>query len=201
MDRRCDRAPAGTSGPGESRVKFIELGLHGVWRIEPDLQADERGVFRRSFCAREFAAHGLAASMVQGNVSENPHEGTLRGFHYQVRPFEEAKTLSCLSGSIYDIIVDLRPESPTFLEWVAAECSAADRVSLHIPAGCANAWLTTAPDTTLHYYMSEFYQPDSYRGFRYDDPAFGFRWPEPPRVISAKDRSFPDFDATALRIG
>lgn len=180
-------------------MKFVELGLRGVWLIEPEAYADERGVFRRHFCAREFRDHGLAPAAVQGNVSENPHLGTLRGFHYQARPFEEAKTLSCMTGAIYDIVVDLRPESPTFMRWVPVELAARDRKSLHVPAGCANAWLTTAPDTVVHYYMSEEYAPDSYRGFRYDDPAFGFRWPIAPKVISERDRGFPDFDPRLFR--
>jgi dTDP-4-dehydrorhamnose 3,5-epimerase len=179
-------------------MKFIGLGLPGVWLIEPDVFADGRGVFRRHFCASEFAAHGLAATAVQGNISENPLAGTLRGFHYQMRPFEEAKTLSCMTGSIYDIVVDLRPKSPTFMKWVSVELAALDRRSLHVPAGCANAWMTTAPDTIIHYYMSEMYSAESYWGFRYDDPLFGFRWPREPRLVSEKDRSFPDFDPASL---
>lgn len=179
-------------------MTFTPLELPGVWTIEPELFADERGVFRRSFCAKEFAARGLTATAAQGNLSENPHEGTLRGFHYQERPFEEAKTITCVTGALYDIVVDLRRESPTFMKWVAVELSAADRRSLHVPAGCANAWLTTAPDTIVHYYMSEAYVPASYRGFRYNDPQFAFRWPREPRVISDKDRQLPDFDPATL---
>ncbi len=179
-------------------MKFIEVGLEGVRLIEPEVFADDRGVFRRHFCAAEFAAHGLSATAVQGNISENPHQGTLRGFHFQLPPFAEAKTLSCITGAIYDIVVDLRSSSPTFMKWVAVEISADDRRSLHVPAGCANAWLTTAPNTVLHYYMSEPFRPGSYRGIRYNDPAFGFRWPMEPIVISEKDRSFPDFDPSVL---
>ena len=179
-------------------MKFVELGLRGVWLIEPELLTDERGAFHRSFCAREFEQQGLAPTVLQGNISENPHEATLRGFHFQLRPHEEAKTISCFTGALFDIVVDLRPESPTFMQWVSAEFSAADRRSLHIPAGCANAWLTTAPNTAVHYYMSELYAPASYRGFRYNDPAFSFRWPREPRVISDKDRRLPDFDQAWL---
>lgn len=180
-------------------MKFLELDLPGVWLITPDLIADERGVFRRTFCAREFANRGLAPTTVQANVSENPHEGTLRGFHFQVRPFEEAKTISCFDGSLYDIVVDLRPDSPKFLQWVPVELSADDRLSLHVPAGCANAYLTTSPDTLVHYYMSEEYAPGLYRGFRYNDPSFGFKWPSEPKLISEKDRTFPDFDHFLLQ--
>lgn len=179
-------------------MQFSELDLPGVWLIAPTLHADDRGVFRRHFCAEEFAAHGLAAEAVQGNISENPHVGTLRGFHYQTGRFAEAKTLSCVTGAIYDIVVDLRPQSRTFMKWIPVEISARDRVSLHVPAGCANAWLTTEPNTIIHYYMSEMYASASYRGFRYNDPAFGFHWPSEPRVISDKDRTFADFDPSSL---
>ncbi len=175
-------------------MTFAELELPGVWLIAPEVHTDDRGAFRRHFCAREFAAHGITPTVAQGNISENPRAGTLRGFHYQARPSQEAKTLSCLSGALYDIVVDLRPASPTFMKWVAVELSAQDHRSLHVPVGCANAWLTMAPDTVVHYYMSEFYAPTADRGLRYDDPAFGFRWPAAPTVISDKDRSYPDFD-------
>ncbi|MBI4208581.1 MAG: dTDP-4-dehydrorhamnose 3,5-epimerase family protein [Deltaproteobacteria bacterium] len=180
-------------------MKFVELGLRGVWLIEPEVFTDERGAFHRSFCAREFEQQSLVSTVVQGNVSENPHEGTLRGFHFQLPPFEEAKTISCLTGALFDIIVDLRPDSQTFMQWVSAEFSAANHRSLYIPAGCANAWLTTAPHTTVHYYMSELYSLSSYRGFRYNDPVFNFRWPSEPRIISEKDRNFLDFDPASLQ--
>ena len=170
-----------------------------MWLIEPVVHEDGRGSFRRHFCAEEFAEHGLAPVAVQGNISENPHRGTLRGFHYQIGRFAEAKTLSCMTGAIHDIVVDLRPDSPTFMKWIAVEISSDDRRSLHVPVGCANGWLTLAPNTTLHYYMSEVYAPSSARGFRYNDPAFGFRWPMEPLVIADKDRSFPDFDPSSLR--
>ena len=179
-------------------MKFTELALRGVCLIEPEIFSDERGVFRRTFCAKELSEHGLASTAVQGNISENPHEGTLRGFHFQVPPFEEAKTLLCVTGSLFDIVVDLRPGSPTFLEWVSVEFSAADRRSLHVPAGCANAWLTTAQNTTVHYYMSEAYRPNADRGLRYNDPSFAFRWPREPRMISKKDASYPDFAPGSL---
>lgn len=182
-------------------MKFIELGLAGVWLIEPELVFDDRGTFRRTFCAAEFAANGLDSAAVQGNVSENPHEGTLRGFHFQLPPYEEAKTLTCVTGSLFDIIVDLRPGSKTYLRWVSCEFSASDRRSLHVPKGCANAWLTTSPNTTVHYYMGEAYRPNVDRGIRFDDPSFGFRWPREPNVISKKDLSYPDFDPALLSPG
>jgi len=179
-------------------MKFFELSLAGVWLIEPDLHRDSRGVFRRHFCAREFSAHGIAPTVAQGNISENPQLGTLRGFHYQAGRHQEAKTLSCVSGTIYDIVVDLRRSSPTFMKWIAVELSASDRRSLHVPAGCANGWLTTGSQTIVHYYMSEFYAPDADRGFRYDDPALDFYWPATPSVISDKDLSYPDLDPSSL---
>lgn len=179
-------------------MKFTELTLPGVWLIDAEVHADERGAFRRHFCQREFAARGIVPEVAQGNISENPHLGTLRGFHFQAEPCAEAKTLSCLSGAVYDVVVDLRPTSPTFLKWVAAEFSATDRRSLHVPAGCANAWLTAAPNTVVHYYMSAFYEAEAARGFRFDDPAFDVRWPMAPKVISDKDRSYPDFDLRLL---
>jgi dTDP-4-dehydrorhamnose 3,5-epimerase len=179
-------------------MKFTELDLPGAWLIAPEPQVDDRGLFRRHFCADEFAQHGITVAVKQGNISENPQSGTLRGFHFQVAPDDETKTLSCISGALYDIFVDLRPSSPTFMKWQAVELSAADRRSLHVPAGCANAWLTTAPDTSVHYYMSKSYNPSAGRGFRYNDPVFGFKWPAPPRVISDKDRGYPDFDPSIL---
>ncbi len=179
-------------------MKFGELDIAGAWLIEPELVSDERGVFRRHFCIDEFAAHGIATRIAQGNVSENPHLHTLRGFHYQLAPHAEGRTLSCFSGAFYDVIVDLRHDSKSFLHWTAVTLNAKDRASLHIPPGCANAYLTMEPNTVVHYYMSESYTLGSYRGFRYNDPAFEFVWPAKPRLISEKDRSFPDFDRTAL---
>lgn len=179
-------------------MRFTELEIPGVWILEPELHVDERGVFRRHFCSDEFRAHGLDPAMPQGNLSENPHRGTLRGFHYQKAPHEEAKTMSCVTGAIYDIVVDLRPQSPTFLKWVSTHISAEDRRSLHVPTGCANAWLTTEPNTTIHYYMSSTYAPKYARGIRFDDPAFDFEWPFEPEVVADKDRQFPLFDRDAL---
>ncbi|HEY3798087.1 MAG TPA: dTDP-4-dehydrorhamnose 3,5-epimerase family protein [Caulobacteraceae bacterium] len=179
-------------------MKFTELALPGVWLIDAEPFADERGVFRRHFCADEFAAHGIAPTVAQGNISENPVAGTLRGFHFQTPPHEEPKTLSCLAGGVYDIVVDLRRDSPTFLKWAACEFSASNRRSLHVPAGCANAWLTTEPNTLVHYYMGAMFAPGFDRGIRYDDPLFGFQWPSAPVMMSDKDRAYPDFDPASL---
>jgi dTDP-4-dehydrorhamnose 3,5-epimerase len=179
-------------------VTFTELGLPGVWLIEPVVHEDERGLFRRHFCSQEFAAHGLAHEAPQGNISENPHRGTLRGFHYQIGHSAEAKTLSCMTGALHDIVVDLRPDSPTFMRWISVDISSEDRHSLHLPVGCANGWITTAPNTIVHYYMSRLYDPTSVRGIRYNDPALGFHWPMEPVVITEKDLSYPDFDPASL---
>jgi dTDP-4-dehydrorhamnose 3,5-epimerase len=180
-------------------MKFTELRIPGVWLLEPEVHADMRGSFRRHFCAREYAAHGLEATVAQGNISENLAEGTLRGFHYQVVPHGEAKTLSCLMGGVYDIVLDLRPSSPTYLTWEAVTFSARDHRSLYVPVGCANAWMTTERQTIVHYYMSEYYVANTGRGIRYNDPAFKFRWPAEPAVISDRDRSFPDFDPRSVQ--
>jgi dTDP-4-dehydrorhamnose 3,5-epimerase len=180
-------------------VKFKELDIAGARLIEPELVSDERGSFRRHFCSEEFAAHGIETRVMQGNVSENPHLHTLRGFHYQLAPYAEGKTISCFSGALYDIIVDLRPDSKSFLQWVAVTLDAKDRSSLYIPPGCANAYLTVAPNTVVHYYMSELYTPGSYRGFCYNDPSFNFEWPAKPQVISDRDRNLPHCNRADLK--
>lgn len=180
-------------------MQFKELDIAGAWLITPELVVDDRGVFRRHFCHEEFADHGIETDVMQGNVSENPHLHTMRGFHYQLAPHAEGKTISCFGGALYDIIVDLRPDSKTFLQWVSVSLSVKSRTSLYIPPGCANAYLTVAPDTVVHYYMSAMYEPNSYRGFRYNDPSFGFKWPESPEVISDRDKNLPFCDRSTLK--
>ncbi len=179
-------------------MKFHALRIPGVWLLEPEPFVDERGAFYRHFCQEEFARHGLPPLVAQGNVSLNPHRHTLRGFHFQLPPHEEAKTLTCFRGSLHDIVVDLRPDSPTFRDWLAVELSAAEGKSLHLPPGCANAFLTLEPDTLVHYYMAQPFHPGAYTGFRFDDPAFRFEWPAQPLHVSDKDRSFPDLDLGSL---
>jgi len=174
-------------------MRFHEQNIRGVWIIESEPHVDERGLFRRHFCAEEFAAHGLCPRVTQGNISENTHRHTLRGFHYQEPPHGESKTMSCIAGGLHVIVADIRPDSPTYLRWTAADLTAANRRSIHISPGCAMAILTLEDHTMMHYYMSEPFSGQSYRGLRYDDPAFGFVWPAEPRVISEKDRSYPDF--------
>jgi dTDP-4-dehydrorhamnose 3,5-epimerase len=174
-------------------MKFYEQRLSGVYLIQPEPFADHRGMFRRHFCEQEFAHHGIATEVKQSNVSENHFAYTLRGFHYQIAPFGEGKTLCCLKGEIYDIIVDLRPDSPTYMQWVSFNLNEENRHSIHIAPGCANAFLTMEPNSLIHYYCSQPYTPEAERGIRYNDPAFDFEWPHAPEVISDKDTSHPDF--------
>jgi dTDP-4-dehydrorhamnose 3,5-epimerase len=172
---------------------FHEQKLSGVYLIEPTPFTDERGTFRRHFCDKEFEAHNIATKVYQSNVSENKYANTLRGFHYQVSPYGEGKTLSCLKGCIYDIIVDLRYESQTYMQWVSFELNEENRHSVHIAPGCANAFLTLEGSCLIHYYCSQPYTPSAERGIRYNDPAFGFEWPHEPVVISEKDLKHPEF--------
>ncbi|MFA6217309.1 MAG: dTDP-4-dehydrorhamnose 3,5-epimerase [Candidatus Omnitrophota bacterium] len=175
-------------------MKFYKQKIPGVFLIEAEPFKDSRGMFFRHFCKKEFESNGLEARILQTNVSQNSKSHTLRGMHYQLKPYSEHKTMLCISGAIYDIIVDLRPDSATFLKWISVELNAEEPVSLHLPAGCANGYLTLKDDTSILYYMSEYYVPEAYKGLRYNDPMFKFTWPVEPRVISEKDRSYPDFD-------
>jgi dTDP-4-dehydrorhamnose 3,5-epimerase len=172
---------------------FTETKLQGAFIIDIDRIEDERGFFARTWCQREFEAHGFCTQLVQCNISFNKHKGTLRGMHYQAAPYAEAKLVRCTSGAIYDVIIDLRPDSPTFKRWVAVELRAANRRMLFIPEGFAHGFQTLADDTEVFYQMSQFYAPEYARGVRWDDPAFGVSWPAEKRIISERDRSFPDF--------
>lgn len=174
-------------------MKAIEQRLPGVVLMVPDVFRDDRGAFRRNFCTRQLAEIGIEFTVCQGNISENPEQYTMRGFHYQKSPSRESKILTPLSGCLYNVVVDLRPLSSTYLQWVAIEVSAERRESLHVPAGCGNAFLTTEMDTVVHYYMGDYFRPETYAGFRYNDPRFAISWPHEPRVISDRDASFPDF--------
>ena len=164
-------------------MKFIEQKLPDVFLIEPKPIIDDRGSFRRHFCKKEFAENGITSDISQSNVSENKYAFTLRGFHYQLFPHSEGKTLSCLKGSIYDIVVDLGHESQTYLKWVSFELSQKNRNCVHIPPGCAHAFLTLEDNCLIHYYCSEPFSPDLELGIRYNDPSFNFEWPAEPKVI------------------
>lgn len=172
-------------------MKFTETRLKGAYVIEIEPTEDERGFFARSWCQKEFAAHGLKPSLVQCSISFNKKAGTLRGMHYQANPHEEARLVRCTRGAIFDAIIDLRPDSATFKQWVAAELTAKNRRMLYVPEGFAHGFLTLADSTEVFYQMSAFYQPASVRGVRWDDPAFGITWPLPPTSISPRDASYP----------
>jgi dTDP-4-dehydrorhamnose 3,5-epimerase len=171
---------------------FQETKLPGVFEIQLDPMPDERGFFARSWCQREFENHGLNPRMVQCNVSFNLREGTLRGMHYQAAPFAEAKVVRCTSGSIYDVAVDLRPQSSAFQQWCGVTLTAAKRNMLYVPEGFAHGFLTLEDNTEVLYQMSEYYEPQSARGVRWNDPAFKIEWPMQPQVISDRDRDYPD---------
>jgi len=162
--------------------------------LDLERREDERGFFARAWCAREFEEHGLNTRLVQVNVSFNELEGTLRGMHFQRAPHEEAKLIRCTQGAIYDVVLDLRPDSPTHKRWTAVELTADNRRMLYVPEGCAHGYQTLAPETETLYQVSEFYAPASEGGVRWDDPTFGIEWPATDsRVLSDKDASWPDY--------
>jgi len=174
-------------------MQFHELELQGAYLIVAEPFQDERGTLRRIFCINEFKKHDIIHNINQANISENYLKYTLRGFHYQREPYSEAKTISLLAGKIYDVIVDLRPISETYLNWISVELSAEKRTGLHIPKGCANAFLTLEDNTILSYYNSTPYTPSAECGIRYCDPFFNFKWPVKPRFVSHKDNNWQDF--------
>ncbi len=175
-------------------MKFTEISLNGAYLIEMDLLEDERGFFARSWCQKEFQAHQLNNQWVQCNISYNKKNGTLRGMHYQVPPYEEVKVVRCTSGAIYDVLLDLRSDSPTFKQWVALELSAVNHRMLYIPKGLAHGFQTLKDNTEVFYQMSEFYHPESARGVRWNDPSFFIKWPFNEKyIISEKDASYSDY--------
>lgn len=172
---------------------FRETALKGAFVIEPERKEDERGFFARTWCQREFEAKGLKASWVQSNMSGNYRKGTLRGMHYQIAPHEEIKLVRCTSGSLYDVIIDLRRHSPTYLKHIGVELSSSNLKMLYIPEGFAHGYQTLDDETEVLYLMTAFYAPESARGVRWNDPLFGIRWPEDDRIISERDQHYPDF--------
>ena len=172
-------------------MRFTELDIPGAYVIDLDPHTDPRGFFARTFCAREFAEHGLVMTIAQVNLSYNHRGGTLRGMHYQNEPAPEAKLVRCVAGAIFDVIVDMRRNSPTYLRHAAVELSAANRRQLYIPELCAAGYQTLADDTEVAYQVSEFYTPETERGVRHDDPALGIAWPLPVSEISPKDAVWP----------
>jgi dTDP-4-dehydrorhamnose 3,5-epimerase len=173
---------------------FTETGLSGAVIVDVERHSDERGFFARSWCTREFQERGLNPLVVQCNVSGNTAKGTLRGMHYQLAPHAEVKLVRCTKGAIYDVIIDLREGSPTFLRHVGVELTADNHRALYIPEGFAHGFMTLQDDSEVFYQMSAFYEPSAARGVRWDDPAFGIKWPLPVTVISKRDQELPDFN-------
>lgn len=175
-------------------MKFIETPIAGAWVLELERREDDRGWFARAFCTDEFEAHGIRMPVVQANLASTRSRGTLRGLHYQVPPAAEAKLMRCVRGRVYDLLVDLRPDSPTYLRSFGVELSARNGHALYVPPLFAHGYLTLEDDCEMFYLVSEFYTPGAERGIRYDDPALGIAWPIEPTVVSEKDLSWPAFE-------
>jgi dTDP-4-dehydrorhamnose 3,5-epimerase len=176
---------------------FTPTSLPGAYLIDLKKLEDERGFFARGYCFEELKAHGLVPQVVQSNVSFNWKKATLRGMHYQVLPYAETKLVRCTRGAIYDVIIDLRPESKTFRQWIGVELTEENYRMLYVPERFAHGFQTLADRTEVTYHVSAFYTPQAEQGIRYNDPAFNIRWPLEIEVISHKDRNWPDFFAGA----
>src|SRR5688500_17246437 len=175
-------------------MTFVDTPLSGLYLIECDQQVDARGFFARIWCKREFTDRGLNADLVQISVSYNRCSGTLRGLHYQAPPFEETKLVRCTRGALFDVAVDLRAESPTYLQWYGTTLTAQNRTMIYIPEGFAHGFQTLEDDTEAVYHITEFYAPSAARGARWNDPVFGIQWPDAARrILSAKDERWPAF--------
>jgi dTDP-4-dehydrorhamnose 3,5-epimerase len=173
---------------------FHKTTLDGAWRIEPERRGDERGFFARTYCQREFAALGLDTNFTQQNMSVSAHRGTLRGMHLQHAPHAETKLVRCLQGAVYDVIIDLRLDSPTYRRWEAFELNADNKLMLYVPKGFAHGFQTLRDNVEVSYLVDGFYTPSAEGGVRWNDPAFAVSWPLEPTVMSDKDRNWPDFD-------
>jgi dTDP-4-dehydrorhamnose 3,5-epimerase len=176
-------------------MKFHQTPLKDAYLIELEKRGDDRGFFARFFCQREFAAAGLETEFVQANNSLSAKKGTLRGLHYQLAPAAEVKLVRCLRGALFDAIIDIRPDSPTYGRWFGAELNDDNRLMMYVPRGFAHAVLTLSDDTEVLYLVSDFYSPENERGVRWNDARFKVGWPIEPTEISAKDAAWPDFDA------
>lgn len=173
---------------------FTETPVKGAYLIDLEKRGDERGFFARVFCKEEFVAHGLETDFVQINNSLSAAKGTLRGMHYQLPPAAEVKVVRCVAGALWDVVLDLRPDSPSYGRWFGTELSAVNRRMMYAPKGLAHGFVTLAPDTEAFYLVSAFYAPELERGVRWNDPRFAIEWPMEPVVISDKDRDRADFD-------
>ncbi|HVO14890.1 MAG TPA: dTDP-4-dehydrorhamnose 3,5-epimerase [Alphaproteobacteria bacterium] len=178
-------------------MRFRETTLPGVWLIEPEPMADERGHFARAWCARELQAQGLEGVFVQSSVSYNRRRGTLRGLHYQAAPHGEAKLVRCIQGAVFDVAVDLRAGAPTEGRWYGVELSAANGRTLYIPAGCAHGFQSLSDDAEVLYHMTAEYRPEAARGVRWDDATLGISWPIADPILSDRDRALPAFVPSA----
>jgi dTDP-4-dehydrorhamnose 3,5-epimerase len=172
-------------------VNFVETALAGVFLVEPQKLVDERGFFARAWCREAFESRGLNPTVDQANIGFSSRRGTLRGLHYQTAPYEEAKLVRCTRGAVYDVAVDLRPESPTFLGWIGLKLSADTHRMLYVPEGCAHGYLTLTDEAEISYQSSRPYVPEAVAGRRYDDPALGIDWPIEVQVVSDQDRAWP----------
>ncbi len=174
-------------------MRFTATSLAGAVLVDIERHEDERGFFARTWCAREFAAHGLCADLAQCSLSRSARAGTLRGMHFQRPPHAEAKLVRCLVGAVWDVVIDLRRDSPSYGRWQGFELAAADRRALYVPPGFAHGHQALSDGAELFYMISAFYEPAAAAGLRHDDPAFAMSWPLPVAVISERDRSWPDF--------
>ncbi len=181
------------SGSGSVGMIFTPLKISGAFLIGVERLSDERGFFARTFCESEFATHGLCTNWPQTSISFNAKKQTLRGMHYQAAPHEEVKLVRCTRGVAFDVIIDLRPDSPTWKQWVGIEISAENHQAVYIPTGCAHGFLTLTDETELFYQINTQYHAQSARGVRFDDVAFGIEWPHSPLVIAQKDRDYFDY--------
>lgn len=173
---------------------FEETKLKGAYIIHPERLEDDRGFFARAWCKKEFKQRGLRAELVQCNISYNKLRSTLRGMHYQLKPYEETKLVRCTAGAIYDVIIDIRPDSSTYKQWIGVELSAANRTMLYVPRGFAHGYVTLVDNAEVFYQVTEFYAPGVERGIRWNDPEFSILWPNAASlVISEKDKTWPDF--------
>jgi len=173
---------------------FQETKIKGAFLLQLEPVEDERGFFARAWCQEEFKSHGLNPGLVQCSISFNYHQGTLRGMHYQTAPHEEAKLVRCTRGAIYDVIIDLRPQAPTYKKWLAVVLTADNKKMLYVPEGFAHGFQTLTDNTEVFYQMSEFYHPECAGGVLWNDPAFGIHWPEAvARIISARDQNYPGY--------
>jgi len=179
---------------------FTETKLAGAFLVSIKELTDDRGFFGRSWCKKEMEDHGLNGNVVQSNTSFSKKKGTIRGMHYQRHPFEETKLIRCTKGAIFDVIVDLRPDSPTFLQWFGAELTEENHKMVYVPENFAHGFITLEDDSEVTYLVTEYYTPGAEAGIRYNDPMLNIDWPTQATVVSEKDQSHPDFDESVLSL-